>query len=138
MKRFKGSLPFMSDRLGAACDRDTEVENLAAELTTAIYPIALGHGMVGLWIQVELGLWRGLAETVKKWGRERPRSASSDELEIWRDRFVVNLTESAFGIALKYGIKGSRLEVELGLYRALRLVVGRHLLRRQVTKGRRS
>ncbi|HEV3304535.1 MAG TPA: hypothetical protein VG055_33100 [Planctomycetaceae bacterium] len=128
----------MSDNDGAARNRDDQFENLAAELTFAIYPIALRHGMAGSWIKVELGLWRALAETVKKWAREWPPAGSSDEFEVWRERFLMNLTESAFGIAVKHGIKGSLLEVELCLYRALRLVIGREALRLQITKGRRS
>ena len=128
----------MSDDYIAACNGDTQVENLAAELTCAIYPIALRHGTEGSWIKVELGLWRALAETVKKWAREWPPAGSSDEFEVCRERFLMNLTESAFGIAVKHGIKGSLLEVELCLYRALRLVIGREALRLQITKGRRS
>src|SRR5271163_346239 len=123
----------MSDNHAAICDGDTQVENLAAELTGAIYPIALRHGMAASWIKVELGLWRSLAETVKKWAREWPPAGSSDELDVWRERFLRNLTENAFGIAVKHGIKGSRLEVELCLYRALRLVIGREAQRIQIT-----
>jgi hypothetical protein len=128
----------MSDNHGAASNRDDQLENLAAELTFAIYPIALRHGMAGSWIKVELGLWRALAETVKKWAREWPPTGSSDEFEVWRERFLVNLTESALCIAVKHGIKGSLLEVELCLYRALRLVIGREALRLRMAKGRRS
>jgi hypothetical protein len=128
----------MNDNQIAARNGEMQVENLAAELTCAIYPIALRHGMASSWIKVELGLWKALAETVKKWAREWPPAGSSDEFEVWRERFLMNLTESAFGIAVKHGIKGSLLEVELCLYRSLRLVIGREALRLQITKGRRS
>jgi hypothetical protein len=37
----------------------------------------------------------------------------------------VDLTESAFHIVLKNGVKGFPLEVELRLYRAFRLVIKR-------------
>jgi hypothetical protein len=64
-------------RDGGACNRETQLENFAAELTSAVYPIALRQGMKGLWIEVELGLWRALAETVKKWAdRERLRDGT--------------------------------------------------------------
>jgi hypothetical protein len=115
----------MSDNPGAACNRDTLLENFAAELTCAAYPIALRHGMAGSWLKVELGLWRALAETVKKWAREKPLAGSWDELKAWRDGLAVDLTEGAFYIAVKNGIKGSLLEVELDLYRAFRLVIRR-------------
>ena len=115
----------MSDNPGAACNRDTLLENFAAELTCAAYPIALRHGMAGSWLKAELGLWRALAETVNKWARERPPAGSSDEFKVWRQGFLMDLTEGAFYIAVKHGIKGSLLGVELDLYRAFRLVIRR-------------
>jgi hypothetical protein len=115
----------MSDNHSVSGNRDTLLDNFAAELTSAAYPIALRHGMAGSWIMVELGLWRALAETVKKWARQKPPAESSDEFELWRQGFLVDLTEGAFYIALKHGIRGSLLEVELDLYRAFRLVIRR-------------
>ena len=115
----------MTDNHGAAYARDTLLEKFAAELTRSVYPIALRHGMAGSWIKAELGLLRVLAETAKKWDQERPPGGSSDELEVWRQGFLVDLTEGAFYIAVKHGIKGSLLEVELDLYRAFRLVIRR-------------
>ena len=64
----------MSDNPGATCNRDTLLENFAAELTSAAYPIALQHGVGDKWLELELDLWRVLTETVKKWGRELPRA----------------------------------------------------------------
>jgi hypothetical protein len=115
----------MSDNPGASCNRDTLLENFAAELTCAAYPIALRHGVAGSWLKVELGLWRALVATVKKWAGERPPAGSWDEFKAWRDGLAVDLTEGAFYIAVKHGIKGSLLEVELDLYRAFRLVIRR-------------
>ena len=66
----------MSDNHGASCNRDALLENFAAELTSAVYPLVLRHGLRGSWLDLELGLWRALAETVQKVGRETslPRS----------------------------------------------------------------
>jgi hypothetical protein len=47
-------------------DRDAYVENLAAELTDAAYPVALRHGVAGSSIDLELDLWKALREKVKK------------------------------------------------------------------------
>jgi hypothetical protein len=115
----------MSDNYGTACNRDTLLENFAAELTSAVYPITLRRGMAGSWIKMELGLWRALADTVKKWARERPAAGSADELKVWREGFLLDLTENAIYIAVVHGIEGSLLEVELCLYRAFRLVIRR-------------
>ena len=107
------------------------LENFAAELTSAAYPIALRHEMTDSWIKVELGLWRALANTVRKWARERPPAGSLDQFEVWRQGFLVDLTDGAFYITVKHGIKGSLLEVELDLYRAFRLVLRRRYGARQ-------
>jgi hypothetical protein len=46
-------------------DRDAYVENLAAELTDAAYPVVLRHGVAGSSIDLELDLWKALAAKVK-------------------------------------------------------------------------
>src|SRR5260370_4438642 len=115
--------PFMSDNYGGTCDREIVLENFAAELTSAAYPFALRHGMAGSWINVELGLWRALAETVKKWVLEQPPAGAQDEFKVWREGFLADLTESALYVAVEHGVNGSFLEVELGLYRAFPLVI---------------
>jgi hypothetical protein len=121
----------MSDNHRTACDRDTRIENFAAELTRAVYPIVLRRGLKDSWLKVELGLWRALAVTIKKWVRKKPPAAASDEFEAWGEGLVVDLTESAFDIALNNGIKRSRFDLELGLYRAVRRVTRRYSRVRQ-------
>jgi hypothetical protein len=116
----------MSDNHGAFCKRDTPLENFAAELTSAAYFSALRRGMRCSWIKVELDLWEAVAETVKKWTGEWPPAGSSNDNEVWQNGLLEDLTEGAFHIALKHGVKGSPLDVELGLYRTFRLVIRRH------------
>jgi hypothetical protein len=54
-----------------AGNRDILLEAFAAELTHAAYPVALRQGgSEGSWVDLELNLWRVLAETVKKWDWE--------------------------------------------------------------------
>ena len=48
----------------------TLLEALAAELTLAAYRAALRTRTGGTWLDLELDLWRALADTVKTWGRE--------------------------------------------------------------------
>jgi hypothetical protein len=121
----------MSDNPDTARDGDLRLEDFAAELTGAVYPLVLRRGPKGAWLKMELGLWRALAETVKKWARQQPAAASPDELEAWGEGLLVDLTESAFHVALKNGINGPLLEVELCLYRAVRLVIRRYSRVRQ-------
>ena len=116
----------MSDYRAAACNRDGRLENLAAEFTVAAYRFTLKYGTADAWIEVELSLWRTLVETVKKWVRQRPPVGFLVEFKTWREGFLLDLTKSAFDVAVKHGIKGSLLDVEFGLHRRFRLMIGRH------------
>lgn len=52
----------------SAAERDALAgEALAAELTGAVYRIALRHGTSAAWVDLELDLWRALTEAIKKW-----------------------------------------------------------------------
>jgi hypothetical protein len=46
------------------------LDNFVAELTSAAYFVAIRHGTADTWLDLELDLWRALADTVKQWGRE--------------------------------------------------------------------
>jgi hypothetical protein len=54
-------------------ERDAPLESLAAELTLAAYRVALRTRTGGTWLDLQLDLWRVLADTVEAWGREWPR-----------------------------------------------------------------
>ncbi len=49
-------------------DRDSLLETLAAELALAAYRVALRTRTEGTWLDLELDLWRALADTAKTWG----------------------------------------------------------------------
>jgi hypothetical protein len=49
-----------------AVDRGALLDSFAAELTRAAYRVALQSGTQGNWLDLELGLWRVLAETVRR------------------------------------------------------------------------
>jgi hypothetical protein len=103
---------------------DGRFENLAAQLTLAAYRVALGHGAASMWVAVELSLWRSLTETVKKWTRDGIPNETADELESWRQSFLIDLTAVAVRIIQKYAANGFPLEVESDLSGALRAVIG--------------
>ena len=111
---------------GAAYPVMLRREEFAAEVTSAIYPLVLANQPKGLWVTVELGLWNALSETIKRWARLRAAVASLGDMTAWQEGFLVDLTQSAYQVALKNGIGGSFLELKLGLYRAVRLVIRRH------------
>jgi hypothetical protein len=58
----------MKNNTDSTVDRDARLDRLAAELTNAVYPVALRHRR-GNWVDLELDLWHALAETVRKWER---------------------------------------------------------------------
>jgi hypothetical protein len=62
----------MNDNARASTDRDALLDNFAAELTRAAYQVALRHGATGTWLDLELDLWRAVADAVKQWGRQSP------------------------------------------------------------------
>jgi AcrR family transcriptional regulator len=120
----------MSDNHGATCTRDTLLQNIAAELTSAVHALVLRHGMRGSWLDLELGLWRTLAETVEHRARQTPRPGSADELDVWRERFLEELTEEAFHVAVRHVVQGSLQEIGRDLCQAFRSVIERDRGRR--------
>jgi hypothetical protein len=112
----------MSHNERTAGDRDLRLENLAAELTGAAYPLVLQPEMKKAWIEVELVLWRVLAETVRAWARRR-RLAAPGVSEAWRVGLLGAATTSALSVALHSGVDGPRPDLEFGLYQALRWVI---------------
>jgi hypothetical protein len=99
------------------------LDNLVAELTSAAYPIVLRHGTEDSWVDLELDLWRVLAATVRKWARGSPGDGVPGEMAGWRELMLADLTNQAYFTALRWGMKGPFLEVELDLYLAFRLVM---------------
>ncbi|MGC1719895.1 MAG: hypothetical protein WA746_12985 [Isosphaeraceae bacterium] len=63
----------MNEDFKTPVDQDDPLEALAAELTLAAHRAALRTRTGGTWLDLELDLWRALADTVKTWGRELPR-----------------------------------------------------------------
>jgi hypothetical protein len=52
-----------------ALNRQTDLENFAAELTEAAFPVALKHGVTSNWLDKKLDLWRAMTRTVREWER---------------------------------------------------------------------
>jgi hypothetical protein len=53
-------------------NRDALLDSFAADLTLAAYRVALRTRTQGIWLDLELDLWRELADTVKTWARVPP------------------------------------------------------------------
>jgi hypothetical protein len=59
----------MNEHPLASDDRDALLDDFTAELARVAYRVALRHGTAGVWVDLELDLWRALADTVKTWGQ---------------------------------------------------------------------
>jgi hypothetical protein len=103
---------------------DPLLETFAAELTGAAYGLALRRGVRGSWVDLELDLWHALTDTVRRWARPSPRAGRPGEFEVWREGLLGGLTDAAYLTTLRYGVRGSCREVEWGLYRAFRSLIG--------------
>ena len=62
--------PFVNDNANTDCD--ALLDEFAAELTIAAYQVAFRHSAAGTWLDLELELWRAMADTVKQWDRCAP------------------------------------------------------------------
>jgi hypothetical protein len=56
----------MNEDILTPVNRDALLETLAAELTLAAYRVALRTRTAGTWLDLELDLWRTLADTARK------------------------------------------------------------------------
>ena len=74
----------MKDQRAVVADANPSSAALAAELTAAAYPVALRHAVGARWLDLELGLWRALAEKVKTWGQEN--GLGTAKLDLSRER----------------------------------------------------
>jgi hypothetical protein len=60
----------MNGNIKTAVNQDVVLATFAAELTHAAYRVALQSRPQGTWLDLELDLWRALADTVKTWGED--------------------------------------------------------------------
>jgi hypothetical protein len=75
------------------CGLDARAENLAAELTNAVYPLLLRRGLKGSWLNTELIVWKRLTRTITRWIAERPRATTARELDVLRERLLAGDSE---------------------------------------------
>jgi hypothetical protein len=63
----------MNGHFQTPVNEDARLETFAAELALAAYRVALATHTGVNWLDLELGLWRAMAEAVDTWGRKLPR-----------------------------------------------------------------
>jgi hypothetical protein len=50
---------------------DWALDRLVADATIAAYAVALQHAAICSWVDLQLGLWDAMAQTVREWDRRR-------------------------------------------------------------------
>jgi hypothetical protein len=63
----------MNRNFGTPVNRGALLDTFAAELALAAYRVALRTRAEGTWLDLEIDLWRALADTTRAWEREWPR-----------------------------------------------------------------
>lgn len=86
------------------------LDELAADLADAAFPVAVRYGMKGSTVDGELDLWRAVRQVVRR--QHCGTGASEDEL-------VAEWTATVYETALRRGFTGPFLDLELALWRAL-------------------
>lgn len=109
-----------------AVDGDCQLEDLAAALTLAAYPLLLRCGLTASWVRVQLALWQAMRGAVNEWGRKRPAPGSVEQFRAWRAAFVADLTFRTLSVARQGGINGSMSGLATALPQTCRLALRRH------------
>lgn len=103
--------------MGSAVQERREV--LASELADAALQAVARQGVRAPSVDLEIGLWKALGHTLGRLEAEAPPTADGCEQR------VASLARAAYETALSGGIRGSFLDLELGIWNAVRQVVRR-------------
>jgi len=102
---------------------DSSLETFAADLTDAVFPVALRYGVRDRWLDLKLDLWRALSETVEKCARALRRFGSPDEGTVCRQGLLAELADTAYHTTLRHSARGPRLDARVGLYQGFRWAI---------------
>jgi hypothetical protein len=69
--------PSMNRDFYTCVNLNAALENLAADLAFTAYRVALRSRTRGTWLDVELDLWRALADKVRTWRQENCRGTAN-------------------------------------------------------------
>src|SRR5947207_14736956 len=105
----------MNASTARASDCDRSPETFAAEVTEAVFPVALRYGVGDRWLDLELDLWRALSETVETCARTSRGVGSPDEFAGCRKGLLTELASAAYHATLRHGARGSGLRRRQGL-----------------------
>jgi len=93
-------------------------DECVAELTETALEVALRQGVNRPSVEVEIALWHSLKSAAEEARRQRAGGIAG--LKPDRKSHLATLTEAAYRTALVSGIKGSFIDLEIGLWNAFR------------------
>ncbi len=102
---------------------DYSLETFAAELTEAVFPVALRYGVGDRWLDLKLDLWRALSETVEKCARAWRGAGSPDKFAVCRKGLLAESADVAYHTTLRHGARESILDEREDLYQAFRWAI---------------
>ena len=90
---------------------------VATRLTVAAYPTAVRYWLGHVWSDLGIDVWKALDERLHHFTQECGRAGWPGDFAVRRECLLADLTDAAYRTFLKYGARGSFLELELGLYK---------------------
>ncbi len=105
-------------------EHNSRLEDFAAELTNAAYPVMLRRAPNAPWFKLELRLWKALEKTVQEWDQCPPREV--DAFREWDDLFLKDVTGRALAVAQDNGVRAPGDEIESRLAQAFEPVIRRN------------
>jgi len=106
-----------SRRLVAATPRALS-DQCVAQLTETALEVALRQGVNRPSVDLEIALWHSLKSAAE--GARQPGTGGIDGLKPDRKSHLATMAEAAYRTALVSGIKGSFIDLEIGLWNAFR------------------
>lgn len=93
-------------------------DHCVADLTETALEVALRHGVNRHSVDLEIALWHSLQSAARE--NKRPVTRGTDGHRLDRKSVLARLTEAAYQTLLSSGLKGSFIDLEIGLWNAFR------------------
>jgi hypothetical protein len=90
---------------------------VATRLTIAAYPTAVRYWLGHVWSDLGIDVWKALNERLHHFTVACGGSGWPGNFAVQRECLLAELTDAAYRTFLRYGARGSFLELELGLYK---------------------
>jgi hypothetical protein len=104
---------------GVLANPEAVREGFLGELTDSALEVAARHGVRGSSVDRELELWKVFGLVIRRRGDKRLSLAQPVRPRALGESLVAELTDAAYRVTLDHGFRGSFLDVQLDLWKAL-------------------